>query len=425
VSEKWSRLGEKLWGEARPIVSTPAEAYLKGRGISLVPGPEILRFHPDADHPKLKQKFPALIAKVIGASEASFQVTYLAPESKVKAAVDKADQRRTLGANKFGVVGLAEVEAGASLLVGEGLETVLTAMEASSLPGVAILGIGGLANIEFSPDVVEIVVLGENDDASRKAIDKAAPSLVEKGIRVRVAQPPQGFTDLNDLANPNKEGGGPGGLVIAKMIIEAAPEWRPKRVKATNPSGPKQASQASFIVDLAAPRCNLFCDPGGEAYASFIAEHTTGEGRETHRIRSKSFNLWLRLLFYAERNGAPSSEAMASAVKTLMAKAHFDGDRRNVYLRTAPLDGKNYFDLCDPLWRAIEIDADGYRIVDDPPVHFRREAGMLALPTPSIVDPKKGIERLREVLRLRDKRDAVVIVACCYPRWPDDLHSRF
>jgi hypothetical protein len=195
------------------------------------------------------------------------------------------------------------------------------------------------------------------------------------------------------------------------MIIEAAPEWRPKRGKGANSPAPKQASQASFIVDLAASRCNLFCDPTGEAYASFAAEHATGEHRETHRLRSKSFNLWLRLLYYGEKNSAPSSEAIASAVKTLMAKAHFDGDRRNVYLRTAPLEGKIYLDMCDSLWRAIEIDADGYRIVEDPSVHFRRESGMLALPSPSTIDPAKGIERLREVLRLRDKRDSVVIVA--------------
>jgi hypothetical protein len=230
-------------------------------------------------------------------------------------------------------------------------------------------------------------------------------------LKVRLATPPAGFKDFNDLVNPSKEGGGPGGLIIAKMIIEAAPEWRPKRGKGANPLAPKQASQASFIADLAAPRCNLFCDPAGEAYASFAAAHATGEHRETDRLRSKSFNLWLRLLYYAERNGAPSSEAMASAVRTLMAQAHFDGDRRDVYLRTAPLEGKIYLDMCDPSWRAIEIDTDGYRGVEDPPVHFRREPGMLALPSPSTINPRKGIERLREVLRLRDKRDSVVIAA--------------
>jgi hypothetical protein len=412
VSEKWSRLGASLFSEAMAGPRTLGEVYLNGRGIRLVSWPAALRFHPAADHPKLKQKFPALIAQVIGAAQASFQFTYLAPDGNGKAKIDKEDQRRTLGSNKGGFVLLTDnIQPGATLLVGEGVESVASAMHASGLPGAAVLGIGGLANVEFSSDVVEIVLLAENDDASRKAIDKAAPLLTEKGIKVRVAQPPQGFGDFNDLIDPSKEGGGPGGLVIAKTIIEAAPEWRPKRGKGAKPPSPMQTSQASFLADLATSRCDLFCDPSGEAYASFVATHATGEHRETHRLRSKSFNLWLRLLFYAEREGAPSSEAMASAVKTLIAKAHFDGDRRNVYLRTAPLEGKIYLDMCDPLWRAIEIDADGFRVVDDPQVHFRREAGMQELPAPLHIDPKKGIERLREVLRLRDKRDFVVIVA--------------
>jgi hypothetical protein len=37
---------------------------------------------------------------VIGAAEASFQVTYLSADGKGKAAIDKEDQRRTLGPTK-------------------------------------------------------------------------------------------------------------------------------------------------------------------------------------------------------------------------------------------------------------------------------------------------------------------------------------
>ena len=122
-----------------------------------------------------------MIAQVSGTAEPSFQITYLSADGKSKAAIDKEDQRRTLGSNKGGVVLLADdIQPGATLLVGEGIEFVASAMQASGLPGVAVLGIGGLANVEFSPDVVEIVLLAENDDASRKAIDKAAPSLAEK-----------------------------------------------------------------------------------------------------------------------------------------------------------------------------------------------------------------------------------------------------
>jgi len=350
---------------------------------------------------------------VTGGVEPSHNFTWLAADGTGKANIEKAEQRRTLGSSKGGAVRLAEPIDGKPLLVGEGLETTATATAATGLPGWASLGTSGLGAIEWPDDVREVILLGENDEkgANQRALDRVCPVLVEKGLKLRVASPPAGFGDFNDLVDPSKEGGGPGGLIIAKMIIEAAPEWRPKRGKSAKLASPKQVSQASFLVDLAASRCDLFCDPTGEAYASFVATHATGEHRETHRLRSKSFNLWLRLLYYAEKNGAPSSEAIASAVKTLMAKAHYDGDRRDVYLRTAPLDGKIYFDMCDPRWRAIEIDADGFRVLDDPPVHFRRESGMLALPSPSTIDPTKGIERLREVLRLRDKRDFVVIVA--------------
>jgi hypothetical protein len=130
-------------------------------------------------------------------------------------------------------------------------------------------------------DAHEIILLAENDEngANQRALDKVCPVLVERGLKVRVAWPPAGFKDFNDLVDPGKEGGGPGVLMIAKMIIEAAPEWRPKRGKGAKPTTPKQASQASFLVDLAGSRCDLFCDSTGEAYASFIA-HGQGEHRD-------------------------------------------------------------------------------------------------------------------------------------------------
>ena len=299
------------------------------------------------------------------------------------------------------------------MLVGEGIESVASAMQASGLPGVAVLGVGGLANVEFASDVVEIVVLGENDDASRKAIDKAAPLLTEKGVKVRVAQPPQGFGDFNDLIDPSKEGGGPGGLVIAKMIIEAAPEWRPKRAASPKPKEKTERnSQASFLVELAAERCELFTDSQGEAYAAFPVAHGEGEPhRETHNVRSRGFSRWLRLRYYAERGGSPSSEGMSSAVKTIEAKAHFDGARREVFLRSRTSAIASTSTCATIVGERSRSMPTAGGLIEDVPVHFRREAGMLPLPTPSMIDPKKGIARLKEVLCLRDERDLVVIVA--------------
>ena len=41
-----------------------------------------------------------------------------------------------------------------------------------------------------------------------------------------------------------------------------------------------------------------------------------------------------------------------------------------------------YLDLCDATWRAVEIDTTGWRVIDNPPVRFRRAAGMQPLPVP-------------------------------------------
>lgn len=100
MSEKWSQIGAKLWDEAQPGPGTLAKVYLNGRGIRLTAWPTALRFHPAAGHPKLKQRFPAMVARVIGAAEPSFQVTYLSADGKGKAEINKEDQRRTLGSNK-------------------------------------------------------------------------------------------------------------------------------------------------------------------------------------------------------------------------------------------------------------------------------------------------------------------------------------
>jgi Toprim domain len=407
--------GMKKWAEGTPVAGTLAETYLKSRGISLAP-PDCLRFHPAVRHAPTKQDLPALLAlatDIRTGAPLAVQCTYLARDGKAKANVEKKDQRRTFGSPKGGVVKLAEPADGMPLLLGEGVETTATAIEATGYPGWATLGTSGLVNIELPNSVQEVIPLAENDEsgANQKALDKICPGLIERGIRVRIAGPPAGVNDFNDLVKPEGNVGSHTGLVIVKMTINAAQEWEPRRGRAPKPQAPKQVSQASFLVDLVISRCELFCDRHGEPHACFLARHSGGEHRETHKLRSVGFSHWLRLAYYEEKNGAPSSEAMSTANKTLMAKARYGGLRRDIFLRTAALDGKVYVDLADDQWRAIEIDSDGYRVVDDPPVHFRRGGGMLSLPAPSNIDPRNGIEKLRELLRLRDARDFVIIVA--------------
>jgi hypothetical protein len=46
--------------------------------------------------------------------------------------------------------------------------------------------------------------------------------------------------------------------------------------------------------------------------------------------------------------------------------------RGSAHLRAAKFGGKIYLDIGDPEWQAIEIDASGWRMIQDSPVRFRR-----------------------------------------------------
>jgi len=68
-------------------------------------------------------------------------------------------------------------------------------------------------------------------------------------------------------------------------------------------------------------------------------------------------------------------------------------------MRVAAHEGRVYLDLANAAWQAVEIDAKGWRIVDVPPVKFRRPTTMDALPLPA---RGGSIELLRRFLNVAD-----------------------
>jgi hypothetical protein len=104
---------------------------------------------------------------------------------------------------------------------------------------------------------------------------------------------------------------------------------------------------------------------------------------------------------------APNSEALQSALNMIEAQAHFDGEEMPVHVRVAGLGGYIYLDLCDAKWRAIEISASGWEVVENPPVRFRRSSGMKPLPVPATGGE---IENLRPFLHITND-NVVLLVA--------------
>jgi putative DNA primase/helicase len=101
-----------------------------------------------------------------------------------------------LGPCRGGAVRLGESTE--TLMVGEGVETCLSAMQATGIPAWAALSASGLVNLCLPLAVRDVIILADGDDAGERSALKAAFKWKQEGRGVRIARPPQGM-DFNDM----------------------------------------------------------------------------------------------------------------------------------------------------------------------------------------------------------------------------------
>ena len=82
---------------------------------------------------------------------------------------------------------------------------------------------------------------------------------------------------------------------------------------------------------------------------------------------------------------------------------------------------KTYLDLVDESWRVVEIDARGWQIISNPPVHFFPPKGLRGLPPPKRINIGTGIRKLQALVNVTG--DAFIMYvswmfACLWPSGP-------
>jgi len=184
-----------------------------------------------------------------------------------------------------------------------------------------------------------------------------------------------------------------------REAIDTAEEVR----EAGDEGARRNSAQADILLRLA-QTAELFHAPDGTGFADIdVNGH-----RETWPLRATNFRRWLVRRFFEATGGAPRAEVLRSALDVIEAEAIFEAPVRTVHVRVGGVDDKLYLDLGDDTWRAVEIDADGWRVIDNPPVRFRRASGMQALPAPI---PGGSIATLRSFLNVQADTDFVLVVA--------------
>ena len=188
----------RLWARCRTIDGTHAEAYLHARGLARCRF-AALRFHPELRYREGASviRLPALVAAVTGVDGAilGVQRTFLDPRSPAKAGV--ASPRKALGRIYGHAVRFGRPADGASLLVGEGIETVLSLVTAvPAITAAAALSAGSLGAFAPPLGLTQLLIARDNDIEGALAAMRLARRCARAGVAATVVFP-EG-EDFND-----------------------------------------------------------------------------------------------------------------------------------------------------------------------------------------------------------------------------------
>lgn len=288
------------------------------------------------------------------------------------------------------VVVLCEGEKATDALWSHGIQAVGTVTGAASCPGPAALGeLGGR----------HVVVWPDSDEPGRAHMARVAQRL--RGIASRISQvnwaeaPEHG--DAADFFADGKTADDARVLLDRAVLPDSLSPLAGDSAAERGDSaavGRRPASQPSQLLALG-NAAELFHTPDQEPYAAIAVDDHV----RTVELRSREMKGWLRRRYFAAHGSAAGSRAVDEAIDELEAVALFEGPEVPVHLRVAEHDGRLFVDLGDRSGRAVEIGGGNWRLIDRPPVHFRRSASQFALP-----EPVRGgsIDDLRPFLNVAD-----------------------
>lgn len=299
-------------------------------------------------------------------------------------------------------------------------------------------------------DVIDWLAMRSEQGLATVASDILALQLVDRSVDtetppneetndeetvIALATIEEALTLANDANNPDAGALWENDVLDAlRLVIENSPKdwarirYRLKKCRALKLSDleaeilPKSdadqsqyISDVSVLIEIASGQCRFFHDEDLEAFAIITKNNT----RQCWGLQSKSFNEWLSYEFYTSEGIAPSEVSLKAAINSLSGKAKFEGDLASVYVRIALHDGAYWLDLCNDAWQAVRITAQGWQVIDAPPVLFTRSNSMRPLPTP--IAGKGNLSALWTVANIpEDDRLFIVawLVECLRPETP-------
>jgi hypothetical protein len=197
---KRSEIARTLWAQGIDPRGTAADEYLRSRALQLPDDIAELRFHPacvwhkDDDHPDYSPgRKPTLLAAF-----RPFESNEVVAIHRIRVDVPQRwpkTLRKMIGPVKGAAVKLAEVND--TLAIAEGVETAMAANQMRHGPAWALGSAAAVASFPVLPGVERLLLLEENNAASREAVARVSRVWLAAGREVLRIVPDIG-DDLND-----------------------------------------------------------------------------------------------------------------------------------------------------------------------------------------------------------------------------------
>ena len=284
-------------------------------------------------------------------------------------------------------------EPGDVLCIAEGFATGASVHEATGYAVAVAFDCGNLQSVAEAMRArfpnARIVIAADDDyqTAGNPGLTKAREAAAAIGGSVAVpdfgADRPDDAVDFNDLAAHR---GANAVRDCLRKAIEGQPYHTPAAAKAKDARGAGKLSQRDKLISIADRAQFWRCEEGIAHTTIPVAGH-----HEHHRIRSQAFRDWLIIQAGHEypveiagktRPGTFGKNAIEDALSSCEAMAAASRTVLPARLRVNRHGENHYLDLGDPEWRAVEIDPDGWRIIDHAPVPILRTRRTRALPCP-------------------------------------------
>jgi len=190
-----------IWDDAVSPRHTLVDTYLSGRALKLkltdALAGKVIRYHracPWKDANGKPIRVPAMVVAM--RSIATDAITAI-QRTRLSSEGEKIERRM------LGVAGGAAVKLDADervtdrLIIGEGVETAMTARQIGLKPTWALGSAGAIAAFAVLDDIERLMILAENDEANARAAETCAMRWYDAGRDVFINRPTRG-NDLND-----------------------------------------------------------------------------------------------------------------------------------------------------------------------------------------------------------------------------------